>query len=289
MEWSRSVTSHKRLISCLGALSGFLLAFTASAPVKAADVPFRFEANSRVYEGVAKFENGHLRGDASNGLGSVHLDGEVRDYELTVQATGNFLPGVGMGSNLMATGSIRPAVGKVSFVMPGSADKDYGVSLRCKIYLDLSALDVATSPALQTTVPAQQATAPAAIAPTLPAAAPTVLPPPSPSPVGAAEVNLGNIYLAGTGVPQDYAQAMQLFRKAADRGYAEAQYNVGLMYFRGQGMPEDDVQAYIWFNLAAAGGFAKAADARAQTEQLMTTKQVSEAQKLSREWKPTGL
>src|SRR2546423_1782500 len=39
-------------------------------------------------------------------------------------------------------------------------------------------------------------------------------------------------------VPQDYAQAMQLFRKAADQGNAEAQNAIGEMYLKGQGVPQ---------------------------------------------------
>ncbi len=247
MEFLGSISTRGQLFAW--AFASFLLAATTSFAAMAADVPFRFEANSVIFEGVAKLENNHLSGDASNGPGRVHLDGDFSNGELTVQATGNFAPGACMGSNLVARGSANPAVGKLSIAMPTSATKNYGPSLTCTLFLDFSASD----------------------------------------PIAAEEVNRGTIYLNGTGVPQDYAEAMRHFQKAADRGYAEAQYDLGLMYFRGQGRPEDDVQAHMWFNLAAAGGFAGAAQARAQAEQLMTPEQIAEAQKRSRDWKPTGL
>ena len=36
-----------------------------------------------------------------------------------------------------------------------------------------------------------------------------------------AEANLGNMYFHGRGVPQDYAEAVRWYRKAADQGDAE--------------------------------------------------------------------
>ena len=43
------------------------------------------------------------------------------------------------------------------------------------------------------------------------------------------------MYDNGTGVPQDYAQAVEWYRKAAGQGNAAAQYNLGLMYANGYG------------------------------------------------------
>jgi uncharacterized protein len=45
------------------------------------------------------------------------------------------------------------------------------------------------------------------------------------------------------------------FRKAADQGYAEAQYNLGLMYEDGRGVPQDHAEAVKWWGKAAALGF----------------------------------
>ena len=44
------------------------------------------------------------------------------------------------------------------------------------------------------------------------------------------EYNLGSCTSNGQGVAQDYAQALDWFRKAADQGNADAQCNLGSMY-----------------------------------------------------------
>ncbi len=66
-----------------------------------------------------------------------------------------------------------------------------------------------------------------------------------------AQNSLGFMYYKGRGVPQDYAEAVKWFRKAAGQGHSRAQSNLGLMYIQGIGVPQDYVQAYMWFNLAA--------------------------------------
>jgi TPR repeat protein len=98
-----------------------------------------------------------------------------------------------------------------------------------------------------------------------------------------AQVNLGNMYASGQGVPQDYAAAVSWYRKAAEQGYAGAQYNLGQMYRKGQGVPQDYVTAHMWFNLAAAAGDDRAAEVRDVIAKQMTPAQIAEAQKLARE------
>ena len=70
--------------------------------------------------------------------------------------------------------------------------------------------------------------------------------------------NLGDMYALGEGVPEDDAQAVSWYRKAAEQGFAEAQYNLGVMYVNGTGVPEDDAQAVSWYRKAAEQGHAKA-------------------------------
>ncbi len=106
-----------------------------------------------------------------------------------------------------------------------------------------------------------------------------------------AQFNLGGMYAEGRGVPQDYARAVKWSRKAAEQGVAEAQFNLGKMYYIGQGVPQDYVQAHRWFNLAASrfppGKHRdQAVKNRDIVAEKMTPAQVSEAQKLAREWKP---
>jgi hypothetical protein len=139
------------------------------------------------------------------------------------------------------------------------------------------------------------------------------------------QTNLGYIYSSGKGVPQDYAEAMKWFRKAADQGHAYAQFSVGrmyeegkgvrqdyaeavkwyrkgadqgqrlgaaaqnalgLMYSTGGGVRQDYVQAHMWFNLSATTGYPDAVKNRDAMASKMTTAQITEAQKLAREWKP---
>jgi TPR repeat protein len=66
-----------------------------------------------------------------------------------------------------------------------------------------------------------------------------------------AECCLGDAYLDGKGVPQDYAQAMAFFRKAADSGYDIAQFKLGEMYRLGQGVAPDYSEAGRWYEWAA--------------------------------------
>ena len=101
-----------------------------------------------------------------------------------------------------------------------------------------------------------------------------------------AQHNLGVMYSDGLGVPQDYAEAVKWYREAADQGEAAAQVNLGVMYAIGQGMPQDPVQAHMWFNLAASQGDEDAVKGRELIAETMTPAQITEAQRLAREWKP---
>ncbi len=90
----------------------------------------------------------------------------------------------------------------------------------------------------------------------------------------------------GKGVPQDDAEAVRWYRRAAEQGYARAQFNLGLMYRKGQGVLRDYVQAHKWISLAAAQGeesYRKSIDILAGR---MTPTQIDLAQWLAREWKP---
>ena len=46
--------------------------------------------------------------------------------------------------------------------------------------------------------------------------------------MAAAQNNLGIMYDNGEGVPENDAEAVKWFRKAADQGHAKAQYNIPL-------------------------------------------------------------
>jgi len=98
-----------------------------------------------------------------------------------------------------------------------------------------------------------------------------------------AQYNLGNAYRTGTGVPQNAKKAMKWYLLAAEQGQPSAQYNLGLMYANGIGVPADKVFAYMWWNLAAANGHENASTGKDIITKRMTSSQIAEAQKLSRD------
>ena len=65
---------------------------------------------------------------------------------------------------------------------------------------------------------------------------------------------LGVMYTTGNGVPKDEAEALKLFRLAAEQGNTQAQTNLGVMYTTGNGVPKDEAEALKLFRLAAEQG-----------------------------------
>ena len=103
-----------------------------------------------------------------------------------------------------------------------------------------------------------------------------------------AQFNLGSLYYQGWGIPQDYREAVQWLRKAAEQNYGSAQVTLGTIYAEGvQGVIEKNYsQGLMWFILAAAQGDPEARELRDALAARMTPKQITEAQKLAREFKP---
>jgi len=62
---------------------------------------------------------------------------------------------------------------------------------------------------------------------------------------------LGNIYLYGSGVPEDLGAARKYLEVAAREGRVDALYNLGAIYDKAIGVPRDTQQAMRWFGLAA--------------------------------------
>ena len=73
-----------------------------------------------------------------------------------------------------------------------------------------------------------------------------------------AQFNFGKMYEEGRSVKQDYAEALNWYRKAADQGHASAQCILGWMCQHSFGVKQDDVQAVHWYRLAAEQGLASA-------------------------------
>lgn len=67
--------------------------------------------------------------------------------------------------------------------------------------------------------------------------------------------DLAELYLDGdNGVPVNKTRAIELFRKAADAGYAESQCSMGVCYATGNGVEQNDYEAVRWFTMAAEKG-----------------------------------
>lgn len=137
-----------------------------------------------------------------------------------------------------------------------------------------------------------------------------------------AQNQLGVLYSEGRGVPQNYLEAKDWFKKAADQGHADAQVNLGtlyslgqgatfsdqmalfwfqkaaeqrnalafaklgMMYERGRGVPQSLVDAHMWYNLSAAYGEKRAAESRHAVATRMTNAQIAEAEERAKKWNP---
>ena len=108
--------------------------------------------------------------------------------------------------------------------------------------------------------------------------------------VAGAQCRLGVMYAEGRGVARDDAEAVRWFRLAAGQGDAEAQGGLGFAYGAGRGVEQDFVASYMWLTLAIATltgvtqhGATKFRDTIAAA---MTSAQITEAQRLAREWIP---
>jgi TPR repeat protein len=100
-----------------------------------------------------------------------------------------------------------------------------------------------------------------------------------------AEYSVGAMYLNGLGVPRDYGKALEWLRKAAQHGQVDAQSRLAMMYERGTGVAKDYVVAYAWYNTSAANvNDLSVVTHRQILEQRMPAAQLEKAQKLSREY-----
>lgn len=73
-----------------------------------------------------------------------------------------------------------------------------------------------------------------------------------------AQNNLGLMYSEGKGVTKNYTEALKWLRKSAEQGYVNAETNLGAMYERGLGVKQDFGEALKWYRKAADRGFANA-------------------------------
>jgi TPR repeat protein len=95
---------------------------------------------------------------------------------------------------------------------------------------------------------------------------------------------LGTRYHNGEGVPQDDAQAMRWFVRAADQGYVDAQATSGAYYWAGRGVPKDLAKAYFWSTLALDQGDSSMGSRLQGLALQMTPGQVAAAQSQADNW-----
>jgi len=69
-----------------------------------------------------------------------------------------------------------------------------------------------------------------------------------------AKENIGYMFQKGLGVPTDYAKAMSWFVEAAAHGNSDAENQLGWMYQFGQGVAPDDAKAVTWYRMSADQG-----------------------------------
>lgn len=69
-----------------------------------------------------------------------------------------------------------------------------------------------------------------------------------------AQFYFGQCYADGKGVPKDREQAVHWCRKAAEQGHTDAQFYLGVYYYGGKGVPKDRTEALKWFRKAAEQG-----------------------------------
>lgn len=106
----------------------------------------------------------------------------------------------------------------------------------------------------------------------------------------AAQADLGYMYFAGWGVPQNYIKAIGLLKPAAAHGQPKGMMFLGGMYTLGAGVLRDRIQGYMWLILAAANApgeqAAEYAKMRDDAAARMTPEEVLRAQRLASDWKP---
>jgi len=69
-----------------------------------------------------------------------------------------------------------------------------------------------------------------------------------------AQNNLGLMYASGRGVAQNFTEAVRLYRLASENGHSGAQNRLGLMYATGRNVPQDFTEAVRLYRLAADQG-----------------------------------
>ena len=98
-----------------------------------------------------------------------------------------------------------------------------------------------------------------------------------------AQNNLGVLYVGGFGVEQDFVAAMEWFQKSAKQGNVEAQANVGHLFHTGDSVARDYLLGYAWYGIAAAGGSEMGPQLRDSVLTFLNDDEVEQARAIARE------
>ena len=96
---------------------------------------------------------------------------------------------------------------------------------------------------------------------------------------------LADLYTRGTGVPQSWQKAAELYQRAASYGDKIAQLNLGEFYQDGLGVEQNRKQAAFWLTLAAQQGSDYAAQELAHLLISFTVEEQEEISNLVADWK----
>lgn len=99
------------------------------------------------------------------------------------------------------------------------------------------------------------------------------------------QYNLGVYYSKGQGVPQDYKESLKWYTMAAEQDFVLAQYDLGLMYGDGLGAQQNYIEAYKWLYLTAEHQDSLAIERCGFLRKLMSQDQITEAQRLIKDFK----
>ncbi|GIT71540.1 MAG: hypothetical protein Ct9H300mP28_13540 [Pseudomonadota bacterium] len=97
------------------------------------------------------------------------------------------------------------------------------------------------------------------------------------------QLNLALMYKYGTGVSEDYSQAVFWYKKAAEQGNTKAQVNLATMYNAGEGVPEIIFWPKVVESCSSTGS-EQARDLKNELRKRMTREQIAKAQQLSIDW-----
>ena len=98
---------------------------------------------------------------------------------------------------------------------------------------------------------------------------------------------LGMMYYLAQGIDVDYDVAHKWMGKAAEHGDDIAQMTLGVMNREGHGVPQNNVRAHMWFSISAQAGNRNAGIHLEKLAPKMTAEEISQAEQLAEEWKPS--